>query len=437
MKCTILSVGDELVTGRTIDTNSAWLSRELCARGCEVVAHATAGDDQPSIVAWMRVLAAQSDLLVCTGGIGPTPDDLTRQALAEAMGVQLIRNESWVAHMEQYFRERKREMPASNLIQAMLPDGSELVHNPLGTASGIRARLGNCRVVVLPGVPREMQRMFAETVLPAIRSPESGQVMLTRTLHTFSLGESVVASRIADLMQRGANPSVGTTVADGVVSVRIYSRGPESEARRLLQETEARLRERLSDVIYGVDEQTLQGVLVELMRQRGGFRVATAESCTGGLIAKMITDIPGSSEVFDSAFVTYSNRAKHARLGVSLDLIKVYGAVSEPVASAMAAGAVRLADVDAAVGVSGVAGPGGGTPAKPVGTVCIAVASKSPIPGEPGADDKQAWRSRRHDGIHVAARTFHFPGERDWVRDRSAKMALWMLRNLLLGQPVG
>jgi nicotinamide-nucleotide amidase len=265
--------------------------------------------------------------------------------------------------------------------------------------------------------------MFAATVLPHASAAAAGAAILSRTLHTFGLGESAVADRLGPLMDRSRNPIVGTTVSGGVVSVRITARFPtQSEATAKLEQTAADCRAALGDLIYGHDEQTLPEVVAELMKQPGRLvTVATAESCTGGLLAKLLTDRAGSSTHFQTGWVTYSNQAKHDRLGVSAGLINIHGAVSEPVVDAMAANARRLANATYALAVSGIAGPDGGTPTKPVGTVCIALAERDPA-------DKQKSL--------VEKRTFVFPGDRAMVRDRSAKMALTMLRFRLLDKPL-
>jgi nicotinamide-nucleotide amidase len=318
-------------------------------------------------------------------------------------------------------------MPASNRIQAMIPTGATMIDNPNGTAAGIDATLNidlpvpdhsprkhTCRVFVMPGVPKEMMAMFTRDVLPHIQQAGGGAVILSRTLHTFGMGESSVAEKLGDLMNRERNPSVGTTVSAGIVSLRINSRFESREkAQAELEQTAQACRTALGDLIYGQDEQTLQEVVGKMLAERN-LDVATAESCTGGWLAKMITDISGSSDYFTTGFVAYSNKAKYERLGVSMEVINVYGAVSEAVVQAMATNARRLAKADLALSISGVAGPTGGSPAKPVGMVCIGLADEN----------------------SVKARTFNFPGDREWVRDRAAKMALTMLRYQLLGKPM-
>lgn len=425
MNAIILSIGDELTLGQNLDTNSQWLSRELAAVGCGIRAHMTVPDDQRAIETAIYESAHRCDALIITGGIGPTADDLTRQALAVVMRQELVLSDIWLARMEEFFRTRNRPMPESNKIQAMIPTGARMIENENGTAAGIDATLTvdlpvpghssrphHCRVFVMPGVPKEMKLMFARDVLPHLRAATGGAVILSRSLHTFGRGESSIAEQLGDLMNRSRNPSVGTTVSGGIVTLRINSRfNSADEAAAKLAETEQACRAILGDMIWGQDEQVLQEVVGAMLAERN-VKVTTAESCTGGLLAKMITDVSGSSAYFKMGFITYSNQAKYERLGVSIEKINVYGAVSEPVVTAMATNAKRLAKAGVALAISGVAGPTGGSATKPVGTVCIALA---------------------HDG-GVIARTFNLAGDREWVRDRSAKMALTMLRFHLLGR---
>ena len=420
MRAIVLSIGDELVLGQTVDTNSAWLSQQLAAVGCAVAAHVTVADDQRAIEQAIEEAVGRCDVLIISGGIGPTEDDLTRQALAAVMHVPLELNETWLRVLHRFFEQRGRHMPEANHIQAMIPAGAAMISNSNGTAAGIDATYVSgdqktvCRVFVMPGVPKEMQLMFTRDVLPHVKKSTGGAVILSRTLHTFGLGESAVAEMLGDLMRRDRNPSVGTTVSGGVVSLRVNARFESlPKAREELDQTVHACHEALGDLIFGRDEQTLQSLIVkDLVNCTPTETVTAAESCTGGLLAKMITDVPGSSAVFRQGWVTYSNESKAELLGVPPEVIAQHGAVSEPVVRAMAVGARSRAGADYALAISGVAGPDGGTAAKPVGTVCIALA----------------------DSKNVTTRTFNFPGDREWVRDRSAKMALTMLRYRLLGK---
>ena len=415
----ILSIGDELVLGQTIDTNSAWLSQQLAEIGVRMVGHATVPDDQKMIEQAICSAADGCDVLLISGGLGPTEDDLTRQALAAVLGVPLELNEEALFTLRAFFRFLKREMAESNKIQAMFPRGTTMIENSCGTAPGIRATLQHCQIFVMPGVPKEMKAMFCGKVLPELEKAGGGAAIVSRTLHTFGVGESNVAELLGDLMNRGRNPSVGTTVAGGVVSLRVNSYFDSREsAMEAAEKTIAICREKLGDLIYGEDEETLPMVVADLLKS-SGKKVATAESCTGGLLAKYLTDIAGSSAYFTHGWITYSNAAKTQQLDVPEDMLKDHGAVSSEVVRAMAQGALRLAKADVALSISGVAGPDGGTAEKPVGMVCIGIAFQRPhSPSVLEAHD----------------RTFRFPGDREFVRDRSAKMALTMLRFHLMGR---
>jgi nicotinamide-nucleotide amidase len=430
MRAIILSIGDELVLGQTVDTNSAWISRQLAGVGCAVAAHVTVADDQRAIEQAIEEAVGRCDFLIISGGIGPTEDDLTRQALAAMMRVPLELNETWLKVLRRFFEQRGRPMPEANRIQAMIPAGATMISNSNGTAAGIDATYVSgdqktvCRVFVMPGVPKEMQAMFTRDVLPHVKKASGGAVILSRTLHTFGLGESAVAEKLGDLMRRDRNPSVGTTVSGGVVSLRLNARFQgEKMAVTELGRTYARCEEALGDLIYGEDDETLATAISKLWWANQSethapcpFTVATAESCTGGLLAKMLTDVRFSSRYFKQGWVTYSNESKTSLLGVDPAVVERDGAVSEAVVKAMATGAARGAQAKYALAISGIAGPDGGTPAKPVGTVWIALA-------ENGGDQPS-----------VQARLFNFPGDREMVRDRSAKMALTMLRYRLLGK---
>ena len=427
MKAIILSVGDELVLGQTVDTNSAWISQQLAAIGCRIAAHMTVGDDQHAIEQAILKSVGRCDVLLISGGIGPTEDDLTRQALAAVMNVPLELNQVWLDKLQEFFTKLGRTMPQSNAIQAMIPRGATMIDNAKGTAAGIDAIFVSgdqktiCRLFVMPGVPKEMKAMFTRDVLPHVAKQSGGAVILSRTLHTFGLGESTVAERLGDLMNRMRNPSVGTTVSQGIVSLRLNARfGSREQAAQKLDETDAACRLALGEIIFGADDDTLSEIVARQLTE-AHQTVATAESCTGGLLAKMLTDISGSSGYFSNGWVTYSNDAKTERLGVSRNLINLYGVVSEQVVDAMATGARRLAKADFALAISGVAGPTGGTAAKPVGMICIGLAFANP---ERSADDPSATKT--------ICRTFQFSGDREMIRDRSAKMALSMLRYQLM-----
>jgi len=404
MKAMVLAIGDELVGGRTVDTNSAYLSERLAARGIRTIAHVTVADDRSPIADAVADAARRADVVLITGGLGPTEDDLTRQGLADAMGVELVLNETCLAEIEAFFRQRGREMAPTNRIQAMLPAGTEPLDNRLGTAPGIAATLGAAAVFVMPGVPHEMREMFLAQIVP--RLPDGTGAIVQHVVHTYGRGESDVGAVIRDLMRRDANPTVGTTVAGGLVSVRVTARAESPDrADEIARGTVAEVRRRLGDGVVGEDDETIASVVGAMLRQRGQT-LATAESCTGGLIGEQITDVPGASDYFLGGAVCYANDVKRDVLGVDEGLLAAHGAVSEPVAEAMATGCRERFGSDWAIATTGIAGPTGGTESKPVGLVYLSLA---------GPDGTEVHR-------HV------FSGTRQFIRRQAALAGLNYLR---------
>jgi nicotinamide-nucleotide amidase len=424
MHAVILSIGDELVLGQTVDTNSAWLSEQLARLGVLTLYHQSVADDQDWTARAITQATQAAALVLISGGLGPTEDDLTRQALAQAMHVDLIQDPASLKVIAGFFERRHRIMPQRNAVQALHPRGSVMIPNDHGTAPGIHAALpapvegGQAHVFIMPGVPREMQLMFNERVLPQleqiIAGKASGGAILTTKLNTFGGGESSIAAKLGPLMDRTRNPKVGTTVAGGFVSVRVRSEFPSpSQAQRELDDTIAQATRCLGPLVFGRDDDTLQQAVVALLCEQGKT-LAVAESCTGGLLGGMLTDVPGSSRVFVGGFITYANAMKTGQIGVPPDMIQKHGAVSAPTAAAMADGSLQRSGADLALAVTGIAGPDGGTPDKPVGTVFVALADRAK-PDEP-----------------VVVR-FLLSGDRTAIRDRAAKSALQLLRLHLLG----
>jgi len=411
-RAAILSVGDELVLGTTLDTNSRTLSAALREAGLDVVEHRTVADDRAAIATAMRVLASSVDVLISTGGLGPTDDDLTRDALNDLADAGAPQVEDAVARtdLDAWFAGRGRPMAAINLRQALRPKSARIVRNLGGTAPGLSATLGACRVFCLPGPPREMIPMFESDVLPAVR-PAGAPAIAKRTLGTFGIGESALAERLGTRMTRGREPAVGTTASGSVVSIQVVARGADAAAR-----AEAEMAACVGDAspyAFGSEDATLASALLEECRARGRT-LAVAESCTGGIVGGMLTAVAGSSDVFLGGWITYSNEMKSAQLGVDQQLLARHGAVSRETVLAMAAGACARSGATLAVSISGVAGPGGGSAEKPVGTVWIAV----------------------HDAVSGTgrARRFEYPGARDIIRDRAAKTALQVARWTLRGE---
>jgi len=405
-KASIVSIGNELLSGQTIDTNAAFLSRELLAIGILVASSYTVADDIAAIVRALNLAGNDADIVLATGGLGPTDDDLTRQAFADFLGAELQMQEELLGKMQDFFARRNLQMPEKNRIQAYIPAGAKPLPNNRGTAPGIIAEADTKVFVAMPGVPSEMKQMFAESVLPKLRQLVPDQAVVVRKLRCYGAGESTIAEMLGELMQRGRNPLINCTPEFGIITLHIIATaGSGDEAQQMAENSEKLLRNVLGDLVYGIGEQTLADVVgLELARQ--GMTIALAESCTGGLVAKLLTDASGASKYFTHGWVTYSNKAKTGEIGVSADLIEEHGAVSEAVVRAMARGAREKACADYAIGITGIAGPAGGTEQKPVGLVYICVDS---------SDKSQVKRCR-------------LSGDRDSVRRRTAQTALNLLR---------
>ena len=404
-RASIVSIGNELLSGETVNSNAAHLSAELLTIGIPVISTYAIGDEIDSIVQALNRACTDADVVVVTGGLGPTDDDLTRQAMANFLGVELELQDDLLEKVQRFFAGRDVPMPERNKIQAYIPAGAEALPN-IGTAPGIRAESKGKLLFALPGVPMEMERMFAESVAPELRALAGGQAIVVRKLKCFGAGESAIAELLGDMMQRGRNPLINCTVSSGVVTLYIVAAAQNTqEAEQMAATDERTLRSVLGELVYGTADQTLAEVAGgELARQ--GKTVAVAESCTGGLAAKLITDVPGASRYFTHGWITYSNEAKIGELGVPADLIEQYGAVSEQVAQWMAKGARRKAGTDFAIGITGIAGPTGGTEQKPVGLVYICVDSAT------GCQTKRCL----------------FSHDRQLMRLRAAQTALNMLR---------
>lgn len=408
----LISIGNEITSGQTVDTNSAWLAQRLAEFGVQCVRHQTIADEIEPIRHAIDDAAGRCDLVIITGGLGPTPDDLTRQALADAMGVELKFHEPSLRHIEAYFAHRKRSMHEGNRHQAYLPDGATSLHNERGTAPGILARLHNADIYCFPGVPSEMRDMFDAHLRASLEKQTGGDATRIAVLRTFGTSESEIGERLKDLMRRDRNPTVGTSAADLVISIRIVSHGTTREiAQSRLDADIAEIRSRLGNVVFGDGDETLNSVVGKLLIAQQ-LTIATAESCTGGLIAKSLTDLPGSSAYMKQAFVTYSNESKTELLGVPESLINERGAVCEEVARAMAEGCRERSRTDIALSATGIAGPTGGTPDKPVGLVYIGIAT---------AKKTTVKELRLGDNITRAQ-----------VRDRTVKVLMNLLRLQLL-----
>jgi nicotinamide-nucleotide amidase len=403
----IVSIGNELLNGRTVDTNAHWLSGQLLTFGIPTCGVWVVGDEIDRIVSSLAEAAKVGDLVFITGGLGPTDDDLTRQAMADFLGVELEFRQELLDIIEAFFKARKIVMPSINRVQAMIPKGANVIDNPIGTAPGIHAVAGDKEYFCLPGVPVEMRRMFDDTIRPRLKSQQGGPVSLTERISCYGTGESVIAQQLGDMMKRGQNPLVNCTVSGGDITLHIVAEAADFEtARQMIAERKRQIVGILGSVVYSTDDKTLPEVVGQLLRQKK-MTLVTAESCTGGLVGKLITDVPGSSDYYRGGWVTYSNELKNRELGVPDERLKKHGAVSEQVAEAMAQGAARKSRADAAIAITGIVGPDGGTEQKPVGLVYIAVQI----------------------GKNLEVREFRFaPLSREMIRQRAALSALNLLR---------
>jgi|SRR5579875_76032 len=416
-RAVILSTGDELTTGRIVDTNASYIADQLNQIGLEVVAVLTVGD-VPQRLEWAwRNAIALADVVISTGGLGPTTDDLTTETVASIAGRPLIFSEEVANHIRAFFERRGRQMPENNLKQARFPQGAEIIPNPIGTAPGFRLEVSHeqrtVHLIVLPGVPREMKPMMEQSVLPWLKAQRQGAtVTITRTFQTFGITESALDEAVMQVISPD-EARVSFRASFPEISFRLTVRGEPQTAARKLEELSERIRQRLGEYIYAEGETSMEAVVGELLTRRG-LTLAVAESCTGGLIGHRLTNIPGSSRYLKADFVTYSNSAKIQTLGVNPTTLERYGAVSEQCVKEMAAGARHNAHADVAVATSGIAGPDGGTPEKPVGTVWIAL----------DANDMSF------------ARRYQLSGDRGWIKLLASQIALDWIRRYALGLPL-
>ena len=419
MKVEVVTIGDELLLGFTIDTNAAYLARELAALGIEISRRTSVGDSADDIASAVRAALDRSDGVITTGGLGPTSDDMTKSAIAALFGRELYRDEEVIRSLEERWARmgRKGRIPESNFAQAMIPEGAVIIPNGHGSAPGIWLDDDAGRwVVMLPGVPREMREMLSEQLLPKLKERinsaenegKAASVVISWTLRTTGIAESALADLLGDLGRSvdGLSPAFLPSVEG--VDIRLTSRGlPQSEALPRLEAAVSKLRGAIGQHVYGEGKIDLAEVVLDLCRAEG-IRIAVAESCTGGLLGGRITAIPGSSDVFVGGVLAYENSTKIEMLGVEPVEIETHGAVSEAVAIAMARGVRQRLSTDLAISITGIAGPGGGTPDKPVGTVWIAL-----------------------DGKVSGVRGLRLIGDRAEIRQRSAQAALDFVRRQL------
>ena len=375
--CELISVGTEILLGDILNTDAQYLSIELAKLGISVIHQSTVGDNRERLRAQLDEAAKRSDIIILSGGLGPTPDDLTKEVCCEFFGKEMFLHEPTVQKIKKYFSSKGIEMAQNNLKQAMLPKDCVIFPNDNGTAPGMAIEKDGVHILVLPGPPRELKPMFQNCAVPYLMQ-FSDRIIVSHNIRTFGIGESSMAERVNDLFD-AQNPTVAPYAKDGEALLRVTAMAKTKEdAESLCEPIIEEIKKRLDAYVYGVDYNCIEEAAVGMLKEHH-LKVATAESCTGGLIAKRITDVPGASEVFECGIISYANGIKHKVLGVSEDDLNKYGAVSEPVAKQMAQGALKVSGADIAVSVTGIAGPDSDSTGKPVGLVYIGLADKENV----------------------------------------------------------
>lgn len=404
MNAEIIAVGTELLLGNIVNTNAQYLSEKLSEAGINVYYQSVVGDNPDRLKACLQQGLDRADMLIITGGLGPTQDDLTKETAAELMGFSLELHEPSLERMKAYFKAVNRPMTPNNKKQAMMPKGGIVLKNDCGTAPGCIMEKEEKILILLPGPPIEMKTMYDGYVRPYLLK-KSDSVICSRTMRLFGIGESKAESLIADLIRESDNPTIAPYAKLCEVHLRLTAKAENEEtAEKMLDETEAKVSDILGEYCYGYDEDDIQTVAVHTLMEQGKT-LAVAESCTGGMIAKMITEVAGSSKVFTHGFVTYANEAKEQMLGVKQSALERFGAVSETVALQMCRGAKERSGADYALSVTGIAGPGGGTEKKPVGLVYVGLATPK----------------------EIRCKKLLLSGSRDKIRTQTAMNALSML----------
>ncbi|MGI6254095.1 MAG: competence/damage-inducible protein A [Acutalibacter sp.] len=414
MNAEIISVGTELLLGQVVNLDTAIVAQELSALGINLLYSAVVGDNVERLKHAVDTAISRSDLLIMTGGLGPTTDDLTKETTAACAGKKLKLHQPSLDRIQNYFNER--HVSENQEKQAWLPEGCTVFQNDNGTAPGCAFQAENgCTVIMLPGPPSELTPMLNNYVVPFLKK-EQEYVIVSHNVHIYGRGEAPVAQMLDDLMD-GENPTLAPYAKEGECYMRVTAKArSEEEADRMCQPLIEEIKRRVGDYVYSVDVETLEELVVSELKAQGK-KLATAESCTGGLLSKRITDVPGSSEVFEMGCVTYANQAKEDLLSVSHETLEKYGAVSPQTAREMAEGIVRRSGSDLGIGITGIAGPDGGTAEKPVGLIYIAL-----------SDGEHTWVTKRS----PIGRT----KSREWHRHCAASQALDMVRRCLEGLPV-
>ena len=409
MKCEIICVGTEILVGDTLNTNVNYLSKELSHLGLSVCYHTTVGDNPKRLEEAVKIAFERSDLIITTGGLGPTQDDLTKEVIAELFNRELIQDEKIKEELLQYFTNREFSFTPNNLKQTFVPENAEVLANPCGTAPGILMREQGRVIIMLPGPPREMTRVFDEDVVPLI-TQKSKQLVISRYYNLSDIGESAAEDRLLDLIDTQTNPTIATYAKMGEVLVRITANGDDEKAlNTLLDQYEAIMLERFEENIFTFSKESLRETVCKLLIEKN-ISIATAESCTGGLIASQLTEQAGISKVFGTGIISYSNQTKMKLLNVRKETLDKFGAVSEETAREMCENLQKIADVELAVAVTGIAGPEGGSAEKPVGLVYIGICYKG----------------------KTQISKCHFNGERKMVQIKTANKVFHLIRKTVI-----
>ncbi len=375
MKSIILSIGTELLLGQILNTNEKFISERLKELGIDVLYRVTVGDNPDRLEEVVKLSVEKADLVVISGGLGPTEDDLTKETVAKAMDKKLVLNKNCLHKIKGFFRNLDMDMSENNIKQAYIPESAIIMENDEGTAPGFIIEDNNKIIAVMPGPPREMERMFKDSLIPFLSNKNSEKIYY-RNLRLIGIGESDLETRLLDLISNQTDPTIATYAKEGECSVRITSKKENlDEAKKSVDSILPYVNERVGEFIFSYDDKELIEVVADKLKAEK-LTISTAESCTGGLLASTFTDVPGISEVYEGGFVTYSNQAKIREIGVSEKTLKEYGAVSEQVAYQMAEGVRRVAETDIGISITGIAGPDGGSADKPVGLAYVGIAAK-------------------------------------------------------------
>lgn len=407
----LVSVGTELLLGNIVNTNTQYLAEKCAFLGLSMYHQSVVGDNHDRLSEVIRTALDRSDIVILTGGLGPTEDDLTKETCAEVMGMPLVEDAHTRERIEEYLRKSGFEViPENNWKQAQVPAGAKVLDNDNGTAPGLILEKDGKTAILLPGPPGELYPLFMDQVYPYLQSRQP-EVIRSQMIKVCSIGESSVEEKLIDLIDGQDNPTIATYAKTGEVHIRVTARAAnDDEAKKLVKPVVKEIKNRLGEAVYSTKaDETLEMAVVKLLRKYE-LTVTTAESCTGGLLAGRLINVPGASEVFREGFITYSNKAKRKYLDVSKSTLKKYDAVSAQTAKEMAAGGVFAADCDACVAVTGIAGPDGGSEEKPVGLVYIATYMKD----------------------HVSVEEYHFRGNREKIREQAVVKALDLLRRSIL-----